>query len=75
MRDAQVAYNFERNGEIEAVAIGPKAPWVAPAEAIEGYEDTWRNANKGSISVLPYNSIDEQGNPINAPTRISPAGV
>ena len=75
VRDSQVAYNFERNGEIEAVAIGPKAPWVAPAEAIEGYEDTWRNANKGNTTVLPYNSIDEQGNPINAPTRISPAGV
>lgn len=75
VRDSQVAYNFERNGEIEAVAIGPKAPWVAPAEAIEGYEDIWRNANKGNTAVLPYNSIDEQGNPINAPTRISPAGV
>lgn len=75
VRDSQVAYNFERNGEIEAVAIGPKAPWVAPAEAIEGYEDTWRNANKGNTAVLPYNSIDEQGNPINAPTRINPVGV
>lgn len=75
VRDGQVAYNFERNGEIEAVAIGPKAPWVAPAEAIEGYEAEWRNANRGNISVLHYNSIDEQGNPINAPTRINPAGI
>jgi hypothetical protein len=75
VRDGQVAYNFERNGEIEAVAIGPKAPWVAPAEAIEGYEAEWKNANRGNISVLHYNSIDEQGNPINAPTRINPAGV
>lgn len=75
VRDSQVAYNFERNGEIEAVAIGPKAPWVAPAEAIEGYEEQWKQANRGNISVLTYNSIDEQGNPINAPTRISPAGV
>ena len=75
VRDAQVAYNFERNGEIEAVAIGPKAPWVAPAEAIEGYESQWQNANRGNQAVLPYNSIDEQGNPIAAPTRINPAGV
>jgi hypothetical protein len=75
VRDSQVAYNFERNGEIEAVAIGPKAPWVAPAEAIEGYESQWQNANKGNQAVLPYNSIDEQGNPIQAPTRINPAGV
>ena len=75
VRDGQVAYNFERNGEIEAVAIGPKAPWVAPAEAIEGYEAEWKNANRGNISVLHYNSIDEQGNAINAPTRINPAGI
>lgn len=75
VRDSQVAYNFERNGEIEAVAIGPKAPWVAPAEAIEGYEAQWKNANKGNVSVLPYNGLDEQGNPIAAPTRINPAGV
>lgn len=75
VRDAQVAYNFERNGEIEAVAIGPKAPWVAPAEAIEGYESVWQNANRGNIAVLTYNSVDEQGNPINAPTRTNPAGI
>ena len=75
VRDGQVAYNFERNGEIEAVAIGPKAPWVAPAEAIEGYETQWQNANRGNISVLPYNSLDEAGNAINAPTRINPVGV
>lgn len=75
IRDSQIAYNFERNAEIEAVSIGPKAPWLAPAEAVEGYEAQWRNANRGNIAVLPYNSIDEQGNPIAKPERIAPAGI
>jgi len=75
IRDAQISYNFERNSEIEAVAIGPKSPWLAPVEAIEGHENLWRRANHGNLAVLPYNSLDDQGNPIAQPQRIQPAGV
>jgi hypothetical protein len=74
-RDPQIAYNYERSSAIEAVAMGPKAPWVAPAEAIEGYEGQWANANRGNAAVLPYNSIDEAGNQITPPSRIAPAGM
>lgn len=75
IRDSQIAYNFERNSEIEAVAIAPKAPWLAPNEAIEGHEHLWRRANQGNLAVLPYNSIDESGQPIAKPERIQPAGL
>lgn len=74
-KDAQITYNFERNSEFEAVAVGPKAPWLAPAEAVEGYEGHWKMANRGNLAYLPYNSIDEQGNPIQKPERIAPAGI
>jgi hypothetical protein len=75
-RDAQVTYNFERNAEYEAVAVGPKAPWTGPIEAIEGHEDKWKRANRANIAYLPYNSLDENGNPIPyKPERINPAGV
>lgn len=74
-RDAQITYNFERNSEFEAVAVGPKAPWIAPVEAIDGHEAKWRLANRGNLAVLPWNSVDEQGNAIQKPERISPAGI
>lgn len=74
-KDAQIAYNYERNSEIEAVAIGPKAPWIAPVEAIEGHEAKWRMANTGNQAYLPWNSIDESGNPIQKPERVTPAGI
>ena len=74
-KDAQITYNFERNAEYEAVALGPKAPWLAPAEAIEGYEGHWKQANRGNLAFLPYNSVDDSGNPIQKPERINPAGV
>jgi hypothetical protein len=75
-RDAQITYNFERNSEFEAVAVGPKAPWTGPAEAFAGYEEQWRQSNKGNIAFLPFNTLDENGNPIPfRPERIQPAGI
>lgn len=74
-RDPQIAYNYERNSGIEAVAVGPKAPWLASIEAIDGHENSWAQANTGNIAVLPYNSLDESGNPVAAPQRIAPAGM
>ena len=74
-RDPQIAYNYERNSAIEAVAIGPKAPWLAPIEATEGHENEWAQANRGNIPVLHWNSIDDQGNQIQPPSRIQPAGM
>ena len=74
-RDAQVTYNLERNAEYEAVAVAPKAPFIAPVEAIEGHEDKWAQANRGNLAVLPYNSLDENGTPIQKPERVQPAGL
>ena len=75
-RDAQITYNFERNSEFEAVAVGPKTPWTGPADAFAGLESFWNQANKGNLAYLPYNTLDEQGNPIPfKPERIAPAGI
>lgn len=75
-RDAQVAYNLERNSEMEAVAMGPKAPWLSPVESIEGLEQFWKQANSGNLAYLPYNTMDESGNPLPfKPERIQPAQI
>jgi hypothetical protein len=75
-RDAQITYNYERNSEFEAVAVGPKAPWAGPADAFEPYKQFWDQANKGNLAYLPYATIDENGNPIPfKPERVQPAGI
>jgi hypothetical protein len=56
-KDAQNMHNFWMTAATERVALAPKAPWVAPAEAIEGYEYEWENANRTNHSVLRYNAL------------------
>lgn len=72
MRDSQQAYNYERSSQIERVALEPKAPFVGPIEAFEGYEQQWASANTSNQAYLPYNGADGNGNPIAPPTRQGP---
>jgi len=72
LMDSQRAYNYERSAYIEAVALQPKAPFIASAEAIEGWEEDWQAANRGNPSYLPHNAFDEQGRPLPMPSRQSP---
>lgn len=74
-KDSQRMYNVAQSAIVERVMQAPKAPWVAPAEAIEGYEKTWQSANITNHAYLPYNHIDDAGNPIPAPVRNAPATV
>jgi hypothetical protein len=45
---------------------------LAPAEAIEGYEEFWKNLNTSNLPYLPYNATDENGNPLPMPQRQQP---
>ena len=67
--DPQRIYNINSSANVEFGALQTKSPWVAPAEAIEGFEDKWGRANIDNLSVLPYNHISEDGNPIPPPQR------
>jgi hypothetical protein len=55
-KDAQRMYNYAASAFVERVALTPKAPYVATTNQIEGHEETWRTANTGNYSVLPYNA-------------------
>jgi hypothetical protein len=68
-RDGQKFYNFAVSTFVEDLQVEPKAPWKAPIKAIEGYESVWQEANYRNFSVLPFNHVDEMGNPIPAPER------
>ena len=55
-KDAQRMHNFWMTAATEKSALAPKAPWVADAESIEGYEQEWESANVDNASVLRYNA-------------------
>jgi len=75
MLDAQRMFNYFSSAQIEGLSLQTKAPWLAPAKAIEEHEAVWRMSNIDNPAVLPYNHIDPEGNPevpIPAPQRIDP---
>lgn len=72
MMEAQRAYNYERSAWVEAVALQPKAPFVAPWEGIANHYDKWQNANKTNYAVLPFDHISEDGTPLPMPQRMAP---
>lgn len=72
LMDGQRAHNYEESARIEAVALQPKAPYIAPWEAIEEHEEAWRTANQGNPAYLPYNAFDSNGNALPPPQRQSP---
>ena len=53
--DPQRQYNFARTSQTEKISLGPKAPYIGPAKAFEGYEDVWGTANTGNHAYLPFN--------------------
>lgn len=69
MKDAQRMYNYNSSGSVEYGALQTKTPFVGPQEAFAGYEDYWNTANTVNNPYLPYNHIDEAGNPIPPPQR------
>jgi hypothetical protein len=72
LKDPQRMYNYWSSGAVEYVALQTKTPWLADARAIEGYEAIWDNANTENHAYLPYNSVDDQGQPIMPPSRQDP---
>lgn len=72
--DAQRMYNYAASAFVERVALTPKAPYVATAAQIEGYEDTWAKANTSNASVLPYNADPNSPPPQRQQAADVPAG-
>jgi hypothetical protein len=72
MKDPQRQYNFWTSAAAEFVALQGKTPYVGSTRAIEGLEKYWETANTENHSMLPFNDIDEQGQPITRPERAQP---
>lgn len=72
MREPARIYNYWVTLNTEMVALAPKSPYVGDVRAFEGFEDLWRRANSDNLAYLPFNGMDDQGNPINQPQRAMP---
>jgi hypothetical protein len=66
MKDAQRMFNYNASSQVEHVALQTKTPWTAAAAAIEEHEQAWNNANRENKSVLVFNHLDDDGNPLPA---------
>ena len=73
--DAQRMLNYNASSSVEVVATQSRAPWLAPARAVEGQEQ-WKTANVENQAVLLYNDIDDEADgplqQIAPPIRIDP---
>jgi len=65
----QRAYNYHKSEELAFMGSAPKAPFMASVRAIRGLEALWDRASIDSRAYLPYNDVDESGQPVSAPTR------
>jgi hypothetical protein len=72
LKDPQRQYNYWTSSAAEFVALQGKSPFVGAARAIEGLEEYWRTANTSNHSILPYNDVDDAGQPIQRPERSQP---
>lgn len=71
-KDAQRMFNYWKSTECETLALAPKAPFVGSAEAFEGFEDDWQNANMKNFAYLKFNEFTEDGKQITRPERQTP---
>jgi hypothetical protein len=75
LKDPQRQYNYWTSASVEFAAMQSKTPWITPAKAVEGFETFWGNANRQNYAYLPYNHVDDTGEPIPAPTRQQPPSI
>lgn len=69
-RDTQRMLNYFVSAEAEAIALAPKAPFIAAEGQIENHEEEWRNANQRPLSVLQYRPMAIGGGMVPPPQRV-----
>jgi Phage P22-like portal protein len=72
LMDGQRLHNFQMSAVAEFLASQPKAPFMVPVEAVEGHEEHWKKLHRGNPAWLPYNAVNDDGQPIPQPQRMMP---
>ncbi|MES1989228.1 MAG: portal protein [Pseudomonadota bacterium] len=75
VKDAQRMYNYQRSTVVETLALSSKAPWVAAAGQVEGFEAEWASSNRVNRAVLKYKPVNINGMLAPPPQRQGYAGV
>ena len=70
LKGIQKLINYTYRQLMLRISKVPKNTWTAPVDAIEGYEDYYKNADKTLNPVLPFNAYDTKGNQLTPPTRL-----
>jgi hypothetical protein len=73
-KDSARLYNYVRSAFTEAVALAPKAPYIAADGQIDEFPE-WDDANVTNYSVLRYKPVAIGGTIVGAPQRQPFAGV
>lgn len=68
-RDPQRMYNYWASAQAEAIALAPKAPFIAAEGQLENYKNLWANANIKSQAYLLYRPVTQGGILLPPPTR------
>ncbi len=68
-QDPQRMYNYMVSAQTEAIALAPKAPFIAAVGQIEGLKAIWESANTANHSYLPYNPVGINGTVLPPPQR------
>lgn len=69
-RDTQRMLNFFVSAEAEAIALTPKAPFIAAEGQVEHRLAQWETANQKAHSVLLYKPTAIGGTPVPPPQRV-----
>ena len=72
LMDGQRMHNAEMSAYTESILSQPKAPFMVPIKGIEGHMQAWSKLNSGNPAFLPFNHVDDDGQPIPMPQRIAP---
>jgi hypothetical protein len=67
--NAQQMYNYSTSANAEYGALQTKVPWLVPSAAIGENIQYWDTANVKNHAYLPYEHMDENGDPIPPPSR------
>lgn len=72
-KDPQRTYNYNRSTQVELASLTPRAPYLATAKQIKGYEPQWNQAN---VTNQPYLLYDpDPAAPSLAPARQPPIEI
>lgn len=69
--DANLAYDFARSKEAEAISLAPISQWLVAEGQLEGHEYKWADANRKAFAYLEYKSINSNSEPVPPPIRIN----